>query len=103
MSKDFMFYLGFKLLPQENFGGETIIELSYIPEKGGFMVYGENRTIFDFGGDIRNNQTIRMGYRSDNSFGIGVGADVIGIGDGGIQSWSAGAYLGLYSSNRKKK
>ncbi|MFH1439626.1 MAG: hypothetical protein ABIG89_03605 [Candidatus Woesearchaeota archaeon] len=102
--KDFMFYLAPKIMPGNNMSGEAIFELGYIPEDDGFMITAENRTILDGSGHNRSTQSIRMGYRIEGvPLGIGVGADIIEIGNDGDFGWCAGAFFGIYGSNRIRR
>ena len=94
----FKSYASAKIMPGETFAGEFLIELSYIPDKKSVMVCFENRTIVDTIGHRLSKQSLKVGYKTEEFFGVGGNVDVLESGNERERiSLIAGVFFGVYT------
>src|SRR3989338_3792514 len=94
----FKSYAGAKVILGENFTGEFVAELSYIPNEKSVMIYFENRTIVNIDGHQSSRQSLKIGYRGEGLLGVGANFESSELGDENVKlGLTAGIFVGAYT------
>ena len=95
--ENFKSYASAKIIPDDNLTGEFAIELGHIPGKESVMAYFENRTLVDDNGHRSSKQSLKLGYITENSIGIGGNLELSELGDENVKlNLIAGIFFGVY-------